>query len=245
MDGTNDEDLGWLGAMGMDDDEPFVDPFPPLYRAIAGPEHTAGQHGDNLESVRSLVAEREGVNVCTMQGWTPLMVSGSTGQPTIMRMLLRAGANVTARDQQGNSALDWTLHTVKGFGDDVVLTLDPGPAHTECAALLRLASQPWGPETHATFPDEQRQRAVDLLWIGVALAHQRPVHAESPEPLGRAFLDVWECYVLPYAVCRPAEPVTTYRPHGASLPLAPLADLLGVVPVEAPADGPDAPASLS
>lgn len=150
-----------------------------------------------------------------------------------MRMLLRAGANLTARDQNGNGALEWTLHTVKGFEDDVVLTIDPGPAHTECAALLRLASQPWSTDSHATFPDAQRERAVELMLIGAELA-KRSALAESTEPLGRAFLDVWECCVLPLAIVRPAEDVTTYMPprHANTMwSHAPLAALFEAVPV--------------
>ena len=62
----------------------------------------------------------------------------------------------------------------------------------------------------------ERQRAVDLLWIGAALA-KRPVRSdeaheevEPVEALGRAFFDVWMAYLLPLAVLRPEGELVTY-----------------------------------
>ena len=213
-------DDGWIAAMLAqmedEDNEPWRDPFPPLYRAIAGPPGTAGEQGDNEERVRQLLAEGANIDMCTEQGWTPLMVSASTGQPHLTRLLLRAGANLKARDKNGNGAIEWALHRVNGFDDDVVLELEIGPENEKAASLLRLAGQQWSPANHFTFPDAERQRAVDLLWIGAALA-KRPVRSdeaheevEPVEALGRAFFDVWMAYLLPLAVLRPEGELVTY-----------------------------------
>ena len=124
-----DQEVTQDGESGEESDE---ETFFPLYAAIAGPVFTVNQHGDNEPEVRRLLAEGADVNQTTRQGWTPLMVSGSTGQPSIMHLLLRAGADISGVDHQRNSALDWTRHTVRGFEDDVVLSLERGAGHAEC-----------------------------------------------------------------------------------------------------------------
>ena len=127
---------------GEEDDTDYDsdgDCFPALYTAIVGPPNTIGEHGDNLDIVLRLLDEGADVNEQTPEGWTPLMVSGSTGQPTVMCALLARGADILARDQTGNGAEEWTLHTVRGHADDVVLTVRPGMAHNSCAEILKVA----------------------------------------------------------------------------------------------------------
>lgn len=171
--------------------------FSPLYRAVVGPPGTVGQHGDNEHRVLSLLDAGAKVNVRTRQGWTPLMAAGSTGQPAVMRLLLRRGADPYATDKEGNSPRDWALHCVKGHDNDPVLSVKPSPACTQCAALLDLAtSTPWRPATHATYPDAERQRAVDMLWLGCALAKRLQMRSHE-------FTDCWEAYVMPLLVVRP------------------------------------------
>ena len=212
----SEEDGGdWIAAMAaqIEIDEPddeeseqagWNDPFPPLYRAVVGPPGTVGEHGDNEGRVRALLAEGHEVDARTEQG--------STGQPSLMLLLLRCGADPWARDKQGNSARDWARHKVRGHEEDVVLTMEAGPACFECIALLDRAVTAWSPRNHETFPDVQRQLAVELLWIGQALS-RRPARqnegVEAEVPLGAAFLDVWEAHVMPRAVVRP----TATRDH--------------------------------
>ena len=182
-----------------------VDEFPSLYRAIAGPMGTAGEQGDNEEDVRQILrADPGAVNCATTVGWTPLMVSGSTGQPRIMSMLLRAGADMDIIDSRGNDAYGWTRHRVKHFESDIVLKLAQSPAHARCVELLDAASEPWSPATHHLWPAPQRARASAVLRLGILLA-QRPRDAGADEPLGRAFEDVWLAHVLPFAVGRRVE----------------------------------------
>ena len=196
-------------------------PFPELYGTIAGPLGTVGNHGDNEGRVQTLLAEGHAVNERTRdQGWTPVMVSGSTGQPNIMRILLRHGADIDERDSQGNSALDWTLHRARGFPDDIVFSMALHSGHEACAELLRTAAQPWSPATHDLFPHAQRRMAAHILRVGYALS-RRPAAAsiestESEEPscsrsealgqLSQGFLDAWISVVMPLVIERQRPP---------------------------------------
>ena len=201
----DDEDTDSF-VFGSDDEEDSPC-FPALYAAIAGPRGTVGRHGDNEPIVRALLhAEPAAVNLHTVQGWTPLMVSGSTGQPGIMRLLLRHGANPDDRDTAGNSVADWTRHCVKGFDDDIVLEMELHDGHRECLAILEAVEQLWSPASHALYPHWARERCVELLRLGYLLSLQPRGQPEGAEPpihtLGRGFADVWVAAVLPLAVER-------------------------------------------
>mmetsp|Transcript_16445 Transcript_16445/g.36794 ORF Transcript_16445/g.36794 Transcript_16445/m.36794 type:complete len:296 (-) Transcript_16445:357-1244(-) len=176
--------------------------FPPLYTMIVGPLHTVGQHGDNIPHVRKLLLEGADVNQQTPEGWTPLMVSGSSGQPDVMSLLLAYGADILVRDHLGNGALEWTEHRVRGHDEDVVLTVPPGPTHMACATILRLAGEHWSPANHHLFPKEQRRTAVQLLLLG-RLLMQRPADGPDGLQLGLGFFDVWVAHVMPHAIERP------------------------------------------
>lgn len=209
----------------------LIDWAPPLYRAIIGPPGTVGEQGENEERVRQLIADGADVNQRTVdQGWTPVMASGSTGQPQIMLVLLRSGADPALLDFCGNSAMAWAAHQVRGHDDDVLLSVEPGPANVECQRILTAALKPWSPANHHTFPDDERRLVVHLLHIGRALstrstatrqqqgrearersdAASKGASSSMPlptvSPLGMAFVDAWETHVIPLVVVRPAVP---------------------------------------
>lgn len=200
------EDLALdVGEPSSDDDESAAG-FPELYAKVVGPVVSengswVGSNGGDEAEIEQLLREGTNVDVKTRQGWTPLMVSGSTGQPSVMTLLLRWGADVTACDKKGNNALAWTRHKVVGHDDDIVLTMPTTEAHESCAEILALAAQPWSPANHHLFPARQRAAAVTCLHAGVLLSMHRPSCADGP-PLGRAFLDAWLEHVMPAAVQR-------------------------------------------
>lgn len=194
----------------------WVDHFPPLYRAIVGPPGTVGEQGDNHASILALLAEGADVNACTDEGWTPLMVSASTGQPYLTLLLLRCGADLDAVDRHGNDAFAWSEHRVRGYDDDIVLTMETNSDHRCCTELLRAARRPWSPATHHLFPSALRNRAVELMMIGRALSKRRMTDGadvvvsaccsstatEDHLAYGRALVDVWEALIMPFVILR-------------------------------------------
>jgi len=71
-----------------------------------------------------------------------------------------------------------------------------GKAHEQSPAWLVLrAAEPWSPETHHLFPAEKRERAVSLLFIGVALAYSGRFGREE-----QAIAECWRACVLPHAL---------------------------------------------
>lgn len=200
-----DESASTFSQDVSDSDDEEEGSFPELYAAVVGPVlddsgNWIGHNGGDEQLVEQMLREGADVNVQTPQGWTPLMVSGSTGQPTMMRLLLRWGAKLEAKDRQGNGVLAWTRHRVVGHEDDIMLTVPTTEAHAQCEAMFALARQPWSPANHHLFPAAQRAAAADYLRMGVLLSHRPSAHGGPP--LGRAFLDAFMECVLPHAVVR-------------------------------------------
>ena len=68
------------------------------------------------------------------------MVAASTGQPAVAKLLLSANTDPSLTDNDGNSALDWAMHQVKGRHATCSTAQSPLTArHQECAALIRTA----------------------------------------------------------------------------------------------------------
>ena len=71
------------------------------------------------------------------------------------------------------------------------------------ARLVVLASLPWRPINHQTFPDAERQRAVDLLLVGHHLAK---THGGAA---AHALVEVWIDLIMPQVVKRHQHPGAT------------------------------------
>ena len=146
-------------------------------------------HSDDVERrVTDLIFE-DGcdVNAQTCEGRTALMLACSTGQPRIVRILLAANANVTLVDHEGNTALDWALHDVRG--DKSTAQLRTGSVNAECANLVVCASTSSMPgiDHPAPQPDSPPPRAS-------ASAHDlSPSNASEPSPpcTPRALAEWW------------------------------------------------------
>ena len=94
--------------------------------------------------------------------------------------LLRAGASINAKDQEGDPtplALACELHA-KGEA-----------TNGTPAALVLKAAQPWSPETHALFPAAARAYAVQMMLIGHSKSARLPV-------------DLWLHIIMPYLISR-------------------------------------------
>ncbi len=73
---------------------------------VTSPLHNALTKGD-VESARSLIAEKKGINVKDKLGRTPLMLAIAKGQEGIVEDLLRAGADVNAETNSGWTPLNY------------------------------------------------------------------------------------------------------------------------------------------
>ena len=60
---------------------------------------------DDLEMVKLLIASGAEVNQKNFRGATALMIAAGAGAPSVVRYLLEKGADVNARDQEGNAVL--------------------------------------------------------------------------------------------------------------------------------------------
>jgi ankyrin repeat protein len=66
---------------------------------------------DNVDNVRMLLEAGAMVNEeVTTHKYSPLMLAAMRGNRTLMRMLIEVGADVNARDAQGNSVLMWAAY---------------------------------------------------------------------------------------------------------------------------------------
>ena len=60
---------------------------------------------EDLEMVKLLIASGAKVNQQNFRGATPLMIAAGAGTPAVVRYLLEKGADVNARDREGNTVL--------------------------------------------------------------------------------------------------------------------------------------------
>jgi ankyrin repeat protein len=61
---------------------------------------------DNAEVVEILLSAEANPNVKTSEDWTPLMMAARGGDPAIVELLLRSGADVGMQNDDGKTALD-------------------------------------------------------------------------------------------------------------------------------------------
>ncbi len=69
------------------------------------------------------------------------------------------------------------------------------------ADLVLRAAEPWSQANHGLFPDDARESAVQLLFLGYRLSRDLPIDRAN----GRALLDVWVGEVMPLLVTREME----------------------------------------
>jgi ankyrin repeat protein len=114
----------------------------------ASPLHLASYHGD-VGLVRQHLAQGAGPNVRTSLGATPLMFAAGSPRPSLeaIRLLIAAGADLTARDDAGRTALDWSLYQ----GD------------TPIVALLRSAGVPSSAPAPVPSPVKQPRPTVEAI----------------------------------------------------------------------------------
>ncbi|WP_397473238.1 ankyrin repeat domain-containing protein [Pusillimonas sp.] len=70
------------------------------------PLHYAASKG-HLETVKLLLANKAMVNAPSPDGTSPLMMAAYSGSEEVVRALLNAGADATARNLRGEDAADW------------------------------------------------------------------------------------------------------------------------------------------
>ena len=96
----------------------------------------------HVTTVAKLIAGRANVNRRDRQNATPLILAARyNGDPTILRSLVRAGADVNARDNRGKSAQE--LARIRGYSGAPALLKSSGPklAGIEGAPSVREAAQ--------------------------------------------------------------------------------------------------------
>lgn len=82
-----------------------------LFATLAGTPLTFAAYGVNLDGARLLASRGVNINAKSTYGFTPLMIAaGSEHQNEAMvRWLLANGADLSLRDDEGRTALDWAL----------------------------------------------------------------------------------------------------------------------------------------
>lgn len=133
--------------------------FGPIQLIGISPLHIASPYCDS-SITRIMIAAHASPNVADIRGMTPLMLSVSTesGNPAKVKALLEAGADVGAKDRNGETALDWALK----YGE------------TDAAAALRAAGAKQGlPFSAPRRPSLEAPRSVpEAVTAAIALIGQ-------------------------------------------------------------------------
>ena len=106
------------------------------------------------------------------------------------RELLRGGADIHAATSAGGPTPLSLARALRAAGD-------PDADEGSAASLVLAAAEPWGPRTHALFPDAARSFAVEVLLLGHQLSRQPKFAGEEV-----SLVDVWTQLVMPSAVVR-------------------------------------------
>lgn len=83
--------------------------FRSLSALEAGQELLTATEIGNLEQMQTLLSKRAAVNARNVQGWTPLHVAASGGDPMVVELLLQHGADVNAESHIGGTPLDHAM----------------------------------------------------------------------------------------------------------------------------------------
>lgn len=67
---------------------------------------------DDVELVKTLIAQNYDLNVQIRNGMTPLMIAAREDYANILKILLKAGADRTLRDDRGYTARDYTCFAI-------------------------------------------------------------------------------------------------------------------------------------
>lgn len=114
-------------------------------------------------------------------------------QPEHTRRLLRDGADIHACVRPGAA----TPLSVARELVDACFAASSGTAAPPSAQLVLRAAEVWSPNTHHLFPLACRERAVELLVLGYALAQLPAFVAEA-----HSLSDVWTFHVMPHVLQR-------------------------------------------
>lgn len=137
----------------------------------------------NVRAVTALVSQRYNLEESDRDGRTPLINAAATGQHSIVRILLDAGANVNAQDKQGWSSLHFaaTKHDVES-----------GSALLMRGASCLLTDQ-WGntPLSNAVYyRTPNRNQMIQLLLKYGSNPNQVNNHGVSPRSLSESSPDL-------------------------------------------------------
>lgn len=115
----------------------------------------AAQLGD-VEAMRVLLRRGANPNLKGSGGLTPLMVAAvASADPTMVRLLLDAGASVDARDDRGQTALDWALRLGETSASRVLRA-------TGATSMPRATASPTA-VAHVRSPKDAVERALARL----------------------------------------------------------------------------------
>lgn len=79
----------------------------PLTEAILGSVFNYGSKGNRDETIQTLLLSGADVNLQGIYSWTPLMTAVFRGDADLVRLLISKGADISAKDKEGKTALDY------------------------------------------------------------------------------------------------------------------------------------------